>query len=97
MYWQVEIDELAKEIEKEQLQRWEDSQEKVESCKSVADIVPGKVGNGQVREILKHCFQYESSSQFQQKLMVGPEDRMVWIEVGRYRNGERKFSTEFDL
>lgn len=42
MYWQVEIDELAKEIEKEQLQRWEDSQEKVESCKSVADIVPPK-------------------------------------------------------
>lgn len=42
MYWQVEIDELAKEIEKEQLQRWEDSQEKVESCKSVADIVPAK-------------------------------------------------------
>ena len=40
MHWQVEIDELAEKIEKGQLQRWEESQEKVESCKSVAELFP---------------------------------------------------------
>jgi len=33
---------------------------------------------------MKYCFMYESnSSQFQQKYMVGLEDRIVWIEVER--------------
>lgn len=36
------MDESAKKIEREELERWEESQEKAESCKSVEDSVSKK-------------------------------------------------------
>lgn len=56
--------------------------------------------NDHIGEILDYWCQYESNSQFQQKLMVRLEGRMVWIEVGIYRNQDRKYrqrSPKFDL
>lgn len=55
MIEQVELDEFAKEIEKEQLERWEKSQEKFESCKSVQECFK-EAGNDQIREIPKCWF-----------------------------------------
>ena len=44
MYWQEERDDFAKDTEKDQLQRWKESQQKVESCKSVQDSIPPNQG-----------------------------------------------------
>ena len=83
MYQQEERDDFAKETEKEQLERWKESQQKVESCKSVQGSVPLNQGMSSKRD-MKYCFRYESnSSQFQQKYMVGLGSRTVWIEAGR--------------